>query len=277
MTSDGDGDGEEFSVHGEGVSMGEDNEQEHEQLSLPIHATPGFGSRTPNRYSLAVADDPHPEGGGFFYERSPEVFLGRTGYGPLRIAWDTNVLSDYADYGHLMWEEDGFDPPVSESHYHAELLALHALMEVWLMRDIRIRIPERQLHDARRRLDASDWGFREDQIRQFSAALQCIDLDAHISNNMGSFGILSEESTNDDWDQSLLLEAIATGCHVFLTRDKRLRRRLQKEAKASFVVVMPPTGLIDALAQSGDLGFHLTLPDNHKWTHVMNAVKHPEP
>jgi hypothetical protein len=48
---------------------------------------------------MEPSDDEQTEGGGFFYENCPELFLGRAGYGPLRIAWDTNVLIDYAEFG----------------------------------------------------------------------------------------------------------------------------------------------------------------------------------
>ncbi|HEX4811973.1 MAG TPA: hypothetical protein VFV66_04400 [Nonomuraea sp.] len=217
-------------------------------------------------------DDPYQEGGGFLYENCPDVFLGRSGYGPLRVAWDTNILSDYADYGDLMWADD-FDPSVPDPNYHAELIALHALMEIWLMRDIRIKIPERQIHDARRGLDAATWKFRENQINEFLAALRCIELDVEIKNNVRAFDVLPEGSTNDDWDESLVLEAIETGCHVFLTGDKRLRRRLQKNAQAAFLVIMPPTELVAALDRTGDSGFGYMLPDTHKWKHVMGATK----
>jgi hypothetical protein len=63
-------------------------------------------------------DDEQTEGGGFLYKNCPELFLGREGYGHLRVAWDTNMLIDYAEFGDLMWEDDDFDPPISEPCYH---------------------------------------------------------------------------------------------------------------------------------------------------------------
>ena len=42
----------------------------------------------------------------------------------------------------------------------------------------------------------------------------------------------------------LVSEAVATGCHVFLTRDDRLRRRLSATARESFLVeLMSPARL----------------------------------
>ena len=72
------------------------------QLSFPFQVQRVGLPPEPNRYSLAPTDDEYIEGGGFFYENCPEIFLGRVGYGPLRVAWDTNVLIDYAEFGDLM-------------------------------------------------------------------------------------------------------------------------------------------------------------------------------
>lgn len=65
-----------------------------------------------------------------------------------------------------------------------------------------------------------------------------------------------------------------TGCHVFLTRDRRLPRRVS-EARGSFLIIMTPSELVEALDEAGEtslgkVGQYL-LPDNHKWTHVMGA------
>jgi hypothetical protein len=76
------------------------------QLTFPFQVQRVELPPEPSQYSLAPIDNPCPEGGGFFYENCREVFLGRIGYGPLRMAWDTNILIDYAEFGDLMWAED---------------------------------------------------------------------------------------------------------------------------------------------------------------------------
>jgi hypothetical protein len=119
----------------------------------------------PNQYSLAPEDDGCLEGGGFFYETCPEIFLRRSGYGPLRIAWGTNILIDYAEFGDLIWgpeddEDYEFNPPVSEANYRQELVALYTLVQLWMMRDIRVRAPQRQINDAQRELSESQWEIR---------------------------------------------------------------------------------------------------------------------
>lgn len=63
---------------------------------------------------------------GFDYGRTPAVFGGRHGRGPLVVAWDTNALIDYLTHGRVMWDEDG--PPKVGGEYGEELVALEALV-----------------------------------------------------------------------------------------------------------------------------------------------------
>lgn len=234
----------------------------------------------PNIYSLAPPDNYEcHEGGGFFYEDCPDVFLGRTGYGPLRIAWDTNILIDFASYGRLVWNQDDFNPPINEAKLRSQLVAFATIMHLWMIRDIRIKVPFRQISDARRSLNPSDWQLREQQIRLIVSALDCIELDHEITRNVPKVDALPVESTNDDWDRSLVLEAIETGCHVFLTRDNRLVRRLSQIAHASALLITRPTDLLQALDDAQELVFPDTFPDNHKWVHFFRAAElgQPEP
>ena len=80
------------------------------------------------------------------------------------------------------------------------------------------------------------------------------------------------EAPATNGDESLVLEAIETGCHVFLTGDRRLRRRLHRAVRESFLVIMSPSDLQQALAEAGELGWGgegYIFPDNHKWVHFM--------
>jgi hypothetical protein len=246
-----------------------------------------------NQYSLASNET--SEGGGFQYEDCPEVFSGRNGYGALRVAWDTNILIDYAKYGQLIWAEDEFNPSVSEERYQEELIALNEIMNLWMLRDIRIRMPLRQIWDAKLRLDNKPeelWEreieqFRKTQairlwqLEQFHSALSCVSLDAEIDANVEPFAILPDECSNDEWDKSLLEEAIATGCHVFLTGDRKLKKRLDRMARDSYVSILSPTGLLDFLAEADELSFakfgQYLMPDSHKFIHIMEAHENGYP
>jgi hypothetical protein len=258
--------------------------EEFVQLSFPIEVERIPPRPVANQYSLAPEDDGCLEGGGFFYENCSEIFLGRSGYGPLRIAWDTNILIDYAEFGDLIWgpeddEEYEFDPPVQETRYRQELVALYRLVQLWMMRDIRVRAPQRQIDDAQRELSESQWEIRATQLHHFLAAVRCTLLDKDSLENVAPFPTLPEGSTGDEWDSSLVSEAAATGCHVFLTRDDGLQRRLSQTARESLLVIMSPSALVKALEDAGELGWGgegYIFPDNHKWLHFMKATKHGE-
>ena len=258
--------------------------EEFVQLDFPIEVERIPPRPVANKYSLAPEDDGCLEGGGFFYENCSEIFLGRSGYGPLRIAWDTNILIDYAEFGDLIWgpeDDEGyeFDPPIQETRYRQELVALYKLVQLWMMRDIRVRAPQRQIDDAQRELSESQWEIRATQLHHFLAAVQCTLLDEDSLENVAPFPALPEGSTGDEWDSSLVSEAVATGCHVFLTRDDGLRRRLSQTARESCLVIMSPYALVKALEDAGELGWGgegYVMPDNHKWLHFMKATKHGE-
>lgn len=242
-----------------------------------------------NYYSLAPEVQSYPEvqpddddsedeptqGGGFKYEDCPAIFGARFGYGPLRIAWDTNILIDYAKHGEQIWESDDFDPGEVGAHYRDELIALSEIMQLWLIRDIRIKMPGRQIFDARRRLPPAVLELRSWQLDHFQSALSCLELDRDIENNVPPFAPLPEGSPNDDWDRSLVEEAIATGCHVFLTGDIKLRKRNNPLAQSSRVKLLSPSELLDNLANAGELSLAkfgpYPAPDMHKWNHVMPA------
>jgi len=192
------------------------------------------------------------------------------------MAWDTNILIDYGKYGELMWESDDFDPPISETTYLDELIALNEIMHLWMIRDIRIRMPEAQLFDAGRRrkrgLDLKTLELRLHQLTEFHAALACISLDTNIDNSVPPLAPLDDDWTNDDWDRALVEHAVATGCHVFLTRDQRLHRHVPQTSE-TFLAIMSPADLLLYLAESGELslaqvGRHIA-PDSHKWVHIL--------
>ena len=105
--------------------------------------------------------------------------------------------------------------------------------------------------------------------------MSSISLDAEIDSNVNPFDTLRDGSSNDEWDKSLLEEAIATGCHIFLTGDRKLKRRLDRMARDSYVAILSPTGLLDSLAQADELSIakigQYLMPDSHKFVHILEA------
>jgi hypothetical protein len=248
-----------------------------EQLSLlDIVPTKPVRPLPPNPRSLAGNES--DQGGWFDYERSPEVFLGRSGRGPLRVAWDTNILVDYGCFGGAMWSDDLFDPPIKDDEYRANLVALQALMELWLVRDIRIHVFDRQLTDSRRQLPAERLTARMRQVEEIVAALQCLshdtdDWEPDVDEAMPvpcSLGWMEPGA-----DRELLEGAIDAGCHVFLTRDHDDVLRHAPVLEAYWLAPLSPADLLDRLVSAGEFTFATAsafcIPDSHKWGHVMAA------
>jgi len=115
-----------------------------------------------------------PEGPHFVYSAAPDLFLGRTGQGPLRIAWDTNILIDYLTYGPSMWESKPFDV---DDENRAELEALDLLIETWQVRDIRFTIFQRSITDARKMLAEDRLVARAKAVAEFASALMLVEWD----------------------------------------------------------------------------------------------------
>jgi hypothetical protein len=247
-----------------------------EQLSMfDLVPTIPIRPLMPNPRSLAWDEE---EGGCFEYERCPDIFLGRLGRGPLRVAWDTNILVDYACFGGAMWDDDEpFDPLVEDEAYRENLIAFQALMELWSVRDIRIHVFDRQLTDAKRQLTAERASARMRQVEEITAALYCVRQDTDrwepaVDEAMPAPSSLSWMEPGAD--RELLEAVIDAGCHVFLTRDHGVLRNAGA-LEAYWLVALCPADLLDRLAAGGEFGFTSSgaflIPDSHKWTHLMAA------
>lgn len=81
-------------------------------------------------------EDSPPEGPHFRYDEGPSLFLGRSGRGPLQVAWDTNLLIDYFEYGMQIWEGKSLSE-IMPREQGEELEGLQVLISLWVLRDIR--------------------------------------------------------------------------------------------------------------------------------------------
>ncbi len=189
--------------------------------------------------------EPPPLGPQFDYSRSRELFGTRPGAGPLHIAWDTNLLVDYFDFGRALWE---FDRLPAEAHDRDELEALQFVMAVWVIRDVRFHILPRFLEDARKGLSEARRRRRAVALDAFEAALSHMGYDP--TEPVPTTGLLLPDSAReyevrkigDPLDRLLVRQALHMGVHVFMTRDKRL---------ISWGAALRPFGLW--IASPGDL------------------------
>lgn len=261
----------------------------NKQATLPL---PG-GWPPPRQEVETSSDHPrfHPrslapreldEAGCFDYSVTPAIFLGRSGFGPLRVAWDTNILIDWRDFGEHLLSDEGALPAGIEPTHEEELDALGALMTtIWATRDIRIYPLRRQLRDfgrsRRRMIDPRLVEQRERQLAEIASALWCVGLMGEFrrSNGRPPSSWWQARWMNPSPDRALLEEAIVRGCHVFLTRDQKVIRHRVRLASLG-IASMAPSGLLDALFETGEMnsvaGPDGAICDNHKWQHLEAAA-----
>lgn len=212
-------------------------------------------------HDLDVTQLEVPEGPHFVYDQAPSLFLGRSGRGPLDVVWDTNVLVDYLTQGPAMWEGE---PLNVEEEYGAQLEGLQLLIQLWEVREVRFRLFDRSIDDARRILEVERRQRRARAVDEFAAALR-----------LSAYGDADDERDPDPQDplplwvppttRDAALEAVPEGAdrelvrlallgraHVFLTRDKgvlRARDRLRPLG----LLLATPLDLIEELAACGAL------------------------
>ena len=229
---------------------------------------------------------PIPEGPHFVYERTPSLFQGRSGRGPLRIAWDTNLLVDYFDHGARLWEGQGL-PVDNEDIYGIELEGLQVLVAVWVLRDVEFVILASSLSDSKRKeLSAERSGARRIAMRSFEDAL------AHSSGSRYSgdrpSGVWSDlplsarlrvlREIPKGYDRILVEAALDRSVHVFLTRDLGILRS-QALFRPLGLLLASPQEMVEELGATGALHaffepscLYWPLPDQARVAHLITAL-----
>jgi len=238
-----------------------------------------------------AARRPVPEGPHFVYEAGPKLFLGRRGRGPLYVAWDTNLLVDYFEFGSRIWQGDSIADAVGQD-YAAELEGLQFLLSLWVFRDIRFLMLPDSIDDAKKKLLPER---RQDRIRafhEFTSALRLLgwgDPEADPPSREGLL-ILPESELQRalarvpaGFDRKLVEVAVRSGAYVFLTRDERVLKA--KDVLRPFgLLVATPLDLLEELFGCGAfhcmLGpryLHWPMPDQQRVGHLVKALPSSNP
>lgn len=264
----------------------------------PADGGPGIGPRLASTTSAllrsAIPEVPTnaaiPLGPGFDYAACPDLFLGRSGHGPLHVVWDTNLLIDYFAHGTALWNGDPL-PDLVPGHGE-ELEGLQLIIGLWVLRDIRFRILSRVLTDAKRRLPGERRAEREKALQEFAAALEIaewydaseptVDVRQDSAAPLPLFAPSDLEaalrSVPEGADRELVREANAVGAHIFLTRDLGVLRAAEA-FRDHRLLIASPLDLLEELVASGS--FHCMLhpvyaywmtPDLQRVTHLIRAL-----
>ncbi|QGN34467.1 hypothetical protein [Microlunatus sp. Gsoil 973] len=220
---------------------------------------------------------------GFCHDAVPAL-LPPGYHGPLVVALDSNVLIDLQQHGAELINAADLEVP---EDYKGELLALGAIVDIWMLRDIRFIVTPRSRTDAKRLSERflATRGPAVDALAQ-SLAFQCGDWSVPAPSEGSLPALGSVTGIPDGADRDLLLEAQAAGAHVFLTRDEQVITAASVEGPV--LRILRPTGLADELVLGGVqlfaggqclaedcpyAAFSIPAPDLGKWSGLLSIFE----
>lgn len=208
---------------------------------------------------------------GFWRPRTPAVFGVRNGVGPLLLFPDTAILISL----HQELEELGaFTLYALWSDRNEPVDALRDLVQLWWWRDVRFLVSPTHLIDAQKPMtqhqklarcasvrelgqDFYDRGGYEPIITDQGAIIEdrpCVSHSFAVAATPGG----SAAPVNDPplpgrgRDKQLVYEALAAGCHVFVTADKKILR-CHKSFVNRGLAILSPVQLLENLDEAGEL------------------------
>ncbi|PVW04774.1 hypothetical protein DEA06_08345 [Microbacterium sp. Gd 4-13] len=205
---------------------------------------------------------PGDGGPGFCYLSDADLFRGAGSLedGPFLIALDSNIILDLEQHGTAILEREEADGINAE--HQQELAALGAILDLWMVRDIRFVVVPRTRVDYRKAPSPSRMVERERMFEHIEAALtfQTGDWGREDERFGGARAMPPVAARLIDsvspLDGRMLTSAWNAGVDVFLTRDARLLAACQ-DGEPPFPAVLAPTGLVNRLAQLGEDPFFL--------------------
>lgn len=231
---------------------------------------------------LTMLHEVTAEGGlGFCADALPEL-LAPEYHGPLAVALDSNILIDLREHGTALLNGEQLN--TTPADYAEELHALGALIDLWLIRDIRFLVTPRSLTDAKRMTER----FIQTRIPAVEGIAEALAFQSgDWVNPAPSYDAVppfpgEESGLPDNADRRLILEAQAFGAHVFLTRDREVLEKTQLNGPR--LAVASPITVMTSLENAGVTHFgggtceknecpyrehDLPAPDFGKWAPLM--------
>ncbi|WFB87541.1 MULTISPECIES: hypothetical protein [Streptomyces] len=227
----------------------------------------------------------------FDYATAPQIFLRREGIGPLHMAWDTNILVDYLQYGKALWGDESLG--IENPEYASQVEAVGRIMDpLFCFWDIRIHLFGEILDDAKRELSIERRSEREHALERFARALMFADW----SEESGERGDLESDYPQDSLfaaeeliqplnatrqsltaalpnghDRILVTEAVKRGMHVFLTRDRGILRAAPLADRLG-LLILSPVEFLQLFEESGLSALQFPAPDLARISKVIEAL-----
>lgn len=226
------------------------------------------------------------ESGGLGFCQKALGFLPEDYHGPLVMALDSNILIDLREHGAALTNDDQI-VDIDEG-YARDLGGLGEILDLWLVRDIRFIVTRRSLGDARRRTER----FLTSQAPTVDAIARALAFQFGDWDQPAPSAWTSRPSIGDETglpmgaDRDLVLEAQSVGAHIFLTRDKRVRKRARLTGPQ--LSLLAPADFVDIIREK-DVGvfsggncdspncpyarWPLPLPDSGKWVPLLSLFQ----
>ncbi len=191
---------------------------------------------------------------------------------------DTNIFLDFIDRARDIWLKD----VEVDGEYGEELEALQLIMAAWVIRDIRLYLPDTLRWDSKSDLSEERRAERGRAIREFDIALQLVgDFDDDPQDERVDARILDPllAQVPMGCDRSIAREAAKSGMHVVLTRDKGFTKA-KTGLRMLGILIATPQDLLGALMAAG--AFHCLLrpecaywplPDQHRTSHLARLAR----
>ncbi|MCL7367400.1 hypothetical protein [Streptomyces ardesiacus] len=230
------------------------------------------------------------EYGLFEYASAPQIFLQRAGSGPLHMAWDTNVLVDYLQFGKALWNDAELG--IEDPKYADQVYAIGNILDpYYCFWDIRIHLFDEILNDAKRELSIERQSRREHALNRFARALMFAEWSEeedeqdygdssfaqeplfHVEAAVPSSGARQRlvDALPNGHDRILVNEAIERGMHVFLTQDRGILRTAPL-ARSVGLLIVSPCDFIQLFDEAGISALNFPMPDLARISKVIEAL-----
>jgi hypothetical protein len=208
---------------------------------------------------------------GFSQSASRDVFLGREGAGPLIVCPDTNILIWIVNQIERLEEKIGLViAPLLGGNWDDPVEAIGDLLHLWQFRDIRFFVSDHYLSDGKLSLERRT--VRERVVQELSLDFAMRGgFDAVVNDVEGededrrflSRGCQLHPPAaprylpaSSRWphakDRPLLADALASGCHVFLTCDRGVLACALEFGRCG-LAIMTPGELLERLDRDDQL------------------------
>lgn len=229
-----------------------------------------------------------PVGPDFDYAVSTDLFGPRRGRGALYVAWDTNLLIDYFDFGTRIWRQQDLPESMEEGNYLA-LEGLELLLALSVVRDIRFVVLPAVIDDAKKRLSDQRRRNRINAFQEFAGALRLVSDttdDGHLvaPSRAGLLQLPDRvvqeilEAVPAGLDRRLVRAAVRSGVHVLITKDRGMLNGSLALRRLGLTITHPQE-LLEWLFAAG--AFHCLLdprflywpmPDQQRIAHLIAAL-----